>query len=296
MSGTAVQQSRSRRNTNDSIVSVAANAGFKFMKKHYIISSMYIIGLIVALFGTGLHVDPLTAARYNKTLEHVDVVEGKQYRTVLHKLDMAERDYYNSKGWFTCNDECKKNYERVQDLKDQKAVVESKIYELQLNGKKTVGLWSTYAVNDMRKDFWDSWNAGKDMASHWTLWDALFIAAGGDSRDQTVMSMILQTIFQYIMNLTVGLVAAIGAFLTTLPYVITSYGPGILEGIVYFLLVLCAAAAVVVSFLGIIYGGIAGGGYYLIKKEIDRIEAGQQQQQQYREVRYGTDRSRPHYE
>ncbi|KAF4655447.1 hypothetical protein FOZ61_007566 [Perkinsus olseni] len=296
---------------NTSVVSAAANAGFKFIKKHYIVSSMYIIGLIVAVFGTGFHVDPITAARYHKTLDHVDLVQGRQYRTVVQKLDRAERDYYNS--WFSCNDECQAKYRKVEDLRDQKAVVESKIYDLQLDAKKTVGLWSSYAAQDMRKDFWDvrlyyililmewlfnvnhqSWNAGKDMASHWTLWDTLFMAAGGDPRDQTLMSMILQTVFQYIMNLTVGLIAAIGAFLTTVPQVIASYGPGFIEGVVYFFLVLCAAAAAVVSFLGVIYGGVAGGGYYLIKREIDRLEA-DPQQQRYRQVRYG-ERGRPHYE
>ncbi|EER03030.1 hypothetical protein Pmar_PMAR026784, partial [Perkinsus marinus ATCC 50983] len=212
-----------------SIVTVAANAGLKFVKKHYVISSMYIIGLLVALFGTGFHVDPITAARYDQTLEHIDVVQGRQYRSVMQKLDRAERDYYNSKGWFSCNDECQANYQKVQDLRDQKAVVESKIYDLQLDAKKTVGLWSSYAAQDMRKDFWNSWNAGKDTASHWTLWDALFIVAGGDSRDETLVSMILQTVLQYIMNLTVGLIAAIGAFVTTVPVAIASYGPGLIE-------------------------------------------------------------------
>lgn len=105
-----------------------------------------------SFLGTGFHVDPITAARYGQTLEHIDVVQGRQYRSVMQKLDRADREYYNSKGssindsngsqcsttittalgWFSCNDECQANYQKVQDLRDQKAVVESKIYDLQV--------------------------------------------------------------------------------------------------------------------------------------------------------------------
>merc|ERR1712176_790298 len=103
-----------------------------------------------------------------------------------------------------------------------------------------------------------------DFAARYTMMDAMFMMIGG--KEETLVSMILKLVMQYIINLTMGLIGAFFFFLYYVYGLIVSYGEPTLSGIAFFLLVLIAGMATIGSYLLAIYGTVAGGGMYLVKQ------------------------------
>ena len=100
-----------------------------------------------------------------------------------------------------------------------------------------------------------------------TMFDAIFIglnSLGGSSyndRDNSFFLTVFQIALQFLLNLTVGLVASLFAFIMESWVIITSYGPTFLSGLSLFILSAVAAISVVVSAVGGVFGGIVGSVY-----------------------------------
>lgn len=255
---------------SDKILSAAANGIKRFAKRHYIISSMYVFGLIVALLGSGYSVDSRAAAAYETKMNHAHHVTSHELIQTFEQLKRAENLYYQHKGWFSCDDVCSKYYERVQMVKDQLSVIKGKRDSLQLDAKQSVGAWSVYGIADLRKGFWEAWEQGKEAAKRMTMFDALFITLGAatgtsDNRDNSFLWTLFQIAIQFLMNLTIGLFTSLVVFLFEAWYIITSYGPSILSAAGLFFLVVCSASAVVVTAIGGVFGGLTGSVYYIIR-------------------------------
>merc|ERR1712060_360939 len=93
-------------------------------------------------------------------------------------------------------------------------------------------------------------------------YDAFFIAAG---REETFASMVLRLVFQYVINLTMGLIGAFFYFMYNVYTLLVSNGSTVLSGLALFLLAVVAGISVVSAYLGVVYSAVAGGGMVLMQ-------------------------------
>merc|ERR1712070_212734 len=115
--------------------------------------------------------------------------------------------------------------------------------------------------------------------------DAMFMAIGG--KEESLVSVILKLVLQYVINLTLGLVGAFVYFIYNVYWLIVSYGEPALSGIAFFLLVLVAGMATIGTYLFAIYGTVVGGGVYMVKKAVDQAKLEGQRGGAPRQVQYG---------
>merc|ERR1719428_1028510 len=117
------------------------------------------------------------------------------------------------------------------------------------------------------------------------MMDAFFMMMPG-SREESFASVIIKLVFQYVVNLTMGLIGAFFYFVYSVYTLIQSYGESFLSGLAFFLLVLISGMSIVGSYLVAIYGTVAGGGYYLIKQAEKNAALQGEGGQQRRRVQY----------
>eukprot|EP00435_Cladocopium_sp_Y103_P024041 s3598_g5.t2 len=136
-------------------------------------------------------------------------------------------------------------------------------------GRREVGIWSSYGVKDIRRSFWSAWQSGKDFASRMTFYDVLFSVG---SREESIYVMIFRWILQYLANLTFGLVGAFGFFLYNMYCLIVSYGASL-------------------------YAVVAGGGVMMMQQAAKHAAVEMNQQATYQRIdaqaRPGLHRRRP---
>lgn len=247
-------------------VSTVANGIFRAAKKHYFLSSMYAIGIIAALLGTGLSVSHSAGELYDAKMEYASQVTSSELSREYEKLRRADELYYRHKGWFSCDQVCTKYYNEATLQKERFEKIKEKRDALLLEARREVGVWSVYGISDIRREFWNAWEKGKDAAKRMTMIDAMFIGIGSmfgssNDRDNSFLATVIQILFQFIMNLTVGLFTSLVFFLFEAWAIIMAYGPSFLSAITLFLVVFCAAGAVFVTTIGGATGALIGGIY-----------------------------------
>jgi hypothetical protein len=239
--------------------------GAKSIVKNRPISvSLWAVGLLVAAFATGFTVDKATAETYMDTMQHADEVNRAELSKAQSNFNRASNEYYNSKGWFSCDQRCSRNHDKMQMAQAEMNRVTAKVNQIKNDARKEVGIWSTFGVQEVRNSFWSSWQSGKDWASRMTMYDAMF--AMFRSREESFLQTVLQLVFQYIMNLTLGLCATFCYFIYQVYWLITAYGESFFTGLAFFLLVLVAGVATIGTYLGGLMGTVVGGGLYVAKQ------------------------------
>lgn len=268
------------------IAKSAGEAVLNGAKKRPVSVSLWVLGLLLAAFANGFSVDDTAKESYHVTLSHAQEVENKELADASRAMHQADSRYYNAKGWFwSCDDRCQKAYDKLNMAKADMARVQHKRDAILKEARQEVGIWSVFGVKDVRKRFWDSWQNGKDWAARWTMMDAMFMMIGG--KEETLVSVALKVLFQYIVNLTMGLVGAFFFFMYSVYSLVVAYGEPALSGLAFFLLVLVAAMATVGTYLVAIYGTVAGGGLYLVKQAAKHAALEGDGRRPRRQVQYG---------
>merc|ERR1719341_813364 len=152
--------------------------------------------------------------------------------------------------------------------------------------RREVGIWSVFGVRDVRNSFWSAWKSGKEFAARYTMMDAFFMMMPGN-REETMISMILKLVMQYVINLTMGLIGAFFFFIYNVYSLIVSYGESAISGLAFFLLVMVAGVATVGTYLIAIYGTVAGGGLFLVKQAAKQAAVEGASGNRPRRVQYG---------
>lgn len=274
---------------------IALRAATSVVKRRPVTVSLWALGLLLAAFANGFAVDGVTQESYSMALSHAEEVDRRELSKALRALHKKEDKYHNAKGWFwSCDDRCQKALDEVNMARAEVDRVQRKKEQIMRDARKEVGIWSVFGVRDVRNSFWAAWKSGKDFAARYTMMDALFMMMPG-GREETMVSMLLKLLMQYIVNLTMGLVGALFFFVYDVYQLIVSYGERTLSGLAFFLLVLVAAMATVGTYLFAIYGTVAGGGIYLLKQAAKQaaVEGGQGGARRPRQVQYGTGRPAP---
>lgn len=249
-------------NIGEIVVSTATNV----VKKRPVTVSLWVLGLLLAAFANGFSVDDTTRASYSMTLEHAEEVDRQELGKALGNLRKAEERHYNAKGWFwSCDERCQKAKDKMEMAQANVARVQKKRDSILNEARREVGIWSVFGVRDVRNSFWSAWQSGKDWAARWTMYDAFFMMMPG-RKEESFLQVILQLVFQYLVNLTMGLIGAFFFFVYNVYSLICAYGEPALSGVAFFLLVVVAGIATVGTYLGAIFGGVAGGGLFLVKQ------------------------------
>jgi hypothetical protein len=152
--------------------------------------------------------------------------------------------------------------------------------ELISEAKSTVGIWSAYGVEEVRKRFWDAYQSGKDFAKRMTFWDVMF--GVGRGRDEEAWVSIMRWVGQIMMNFTVGLISALVSFFFSLLSMIWEYKTSLASGVAFFAVAMSGASAMVALFIGGMYGTAVGGVFVLAKQaQQARLEGRARPQRRY---------------
>lgn len=262
-----------------------------FVQKRPVISAFWVFGVLLAFFANGFPVEEIQRLQYEQSIDQADHVTKRELKEAYTKLRHAEDAYYNSKGWFSCDQYCMENYERVQRTQQRVDMVEAKREGLIKDARSAVGVFSTYGVGEVRRRFWNSWDDGKSFASRWTMYDAMF-AMMSSRRDETLATVVLNLFVKYISNLTVGLCASTVFFFGAMVNVVQSFGPSFIAGLGFFLLVVVATLATLATFFTALYGTIGGAVYMGMKHVAENphlLQDAQNRRQQQRRMHYHQD-------
>mmetsp|Transcript_20733 Transcript_20733/g.44230 ORF Transcript_20733/g.44230 Transcript_20733/m.44230 type:complete len:305 (+) Transcript_20733:83-997(+) len=256
-------------------------------KRRPVSVSLWALGLLLAAFANGFSVDDTTREAYSMTLSHAEEVDRQELGRALDALNRAEGKYYNAKGWFwSCDSRCQKALDKVNMAKAEVNRVQAKRDNIMSEARREVGIWSVFGVQDVRNSFWAAWKSGKDFAARCTMMDAFMLMMPG-GKEETLVSMILKILMQYIVNLTMGLIGAFFFFIYNVYNLVVSYGEPALSGVAFFLLVVVAGSATVGTYLVAIYGTVATGGMYLVKQAAKQAALQGEQGRPRRQVQYG---------
>ena len=145
------QDALQRANQIDTFSTALINLGVTVVKRHPVPTAFYAFGVLICLFFSGIAVSQQQTEEFTNLLGKLD----------HQALDTAEMEYlhanklYNQhKGWFSCDDICQEYKLQMEgtntiyqnELKAQQNVIS--------DAKGTVGIFSTYGVEETRELFW----------------------------------------------------------------------------------------------------------------------------------------------
>jgi len=241
-------------------------------KRHWYFSLTWVVGLLLAFFATGYAVSHDDAARFEALMQDVDT---ERLTAAELAAQRTHQRYYNSKGWFSCDETCQK-YKRTHEAAVAELEVARGEMDAQISAaKRTVGLFSTYGVSEARELFWRRFAQGKQFAKNQSFWDLIFGGMMSMGRDEGLASFLLRFVIHVLFNFTLGIIGAAVGFMWTLWSVIQTFQPGLLTGSLFFLLASIAACSFLVSWLIGLYTIAAGGAVVIGHATMRaRIEAG----------------------
>lgn len=265
-SRSAAQQNAQVRKLDDvDIGALVVSTSTNFVKNRPKTVGLWVLGLLLAAFANGFNVSETQRDVYKMALGNAEEVDKNELTKALYDLRKAEDRHYQLKGWFwACDDACQKAKDRVGMAQASVNRIRTKRDGYMREAREEVGIWSIYGVAEIRNSFWSAWQAGKDLALRWSMWDAVFMMF--DSREETIVTMAIKLLLQYIMNLTIGLCGAFVYFTYNVYCLIVAYGEPALSGIAFFLLVLVAGLSLLGTYLLAIYGTVAGGALFVAKQ------------------------------
>eukprot|EP01083_Nonionella_stella_P298182 1012375_1 len=226
-----------------------------FMRRHYIMTFLWALGLLIVSLAKGYAVDADTQYKFDIAMDEADKIEQTHLNEAyINEQSMYQR-YYRSKGWFSCDTHCQNNYQHYlksqQQLKDAKKLHNAALGE----ARSIVGIFSEYAVQDARRTFWSSWEWGKNFAKRISFYDAIFIAM--DARNESFGVYIAHLVIRVLINFSIGFFSALISFVWQLWWFVRSYGGGI-AGIVFFVLGSIASFSLIASAIGAMWVGAGG--------------------------------------
>jgi hypothetical protein len=221
-------------------------AGYSFAKNHYILTFIYILGLLIIQFGTGFAVTSSQQKEFTSILQKIDI---RGLENAKENAYLTYEEYRQSKGWFfTCDEKCTELYEISQQAKYVLDTHEASYNLAMSNARSKVGIFSQYGVEDARESWWDSFQKGISYAKRMSYMDALFLAIGSMRRDDSMLTVFLNWAIQAIMNFCIGMFSAFIGFAIHVAGLIFSYQTGTVSGIAFFILATSGAFAIVASF------------------------------------------------
>ena len=246
----------------------------------------WVLGLY-ALFMAGAPYRPSVEEeqRYAELMNQA--VFSEDMRMAEQQLLGAQRALDEVNLWFPSSSQRAMIPERKDRLARARAIFDAETRarnEMISEAKSTVGIWSSYGVDEVRKRFWDAYQWGKDFAKRMTFWDVMFGIGG--RRDEEAWVSLMRWVGQIMMNFTIGLGYALFSFCFSLVGMIWEYKTSLASGVAFFVVAMSGATAMVSLFIGGMYGTAVGGVFVLAKQAQNARLEGRAHPQQRRYVRH----------
>lgn len=239
----------------DRISTLLIHAGVQTVKKYPVPSALYVIGLLLCLFFNGWSV---TESQYRDYDNSISTIDHSKLDDLGAQLRLAHTNYYNTKGWFSCDSTCQTYKRRVDELSREHQQLKAQYAEHVSSAKSKLGLFSAFGIDETRDLFWSRFTQGKEFATRQSKWDALFIGLRSMGRDETMVSYILRVLMQVLMNFTIGMIGTVISFIWSLYALIQSYKANILVALTFFAFASLAALAFAMTWLIGMYLTAAG--------------------------------------
>lgn len=290
--GTSMTEAQREAKTNE-IAMFLGRAGVNFAKRHYVLTSTWILGLILLQFATGFAPSETSLKEYGDIMDSID---DERLMTAQENVWNADRAYYASKGWFSCDAACNRNYNRLK--KAQRILDEIKAQDAAVvaEAKSKIGIYSDVAVQETRDLFWSTFSKGKAFAKRSSWYDMIFMSLGSMHRDESFFSVLIRWLFQLAINFTLGLIGAFTAFVWYLWDVVTSYKPDSFSALLFFALATITAFSVVATYLVGLYAATAGTAYVVVKTVGPNMRIGDGGRARRQYIRHQQGYRRPHYQ
>ncbi|CAM9514858.1 unnamed protein product [Ectocarpus fasciculatus] len=243
--------------------SAVAHVTIRFIKRHPVPSTAYVLGLILCLFFSGFSLTELQKEQFDQEVSQVDYAAlDRAHEATLH---WSQR-YHESKGFlFSCNDACQKNYEEFQRANAAFQILRQHEAHIVSAAKSKVGIFSELGVRDTRDVFWERYSQGKGFAQRQTKFDAAFLGFRAMMRDESLMNYLVTMLFRVLFNFTLGVVATVVTFFWSSINVIRSYQASPLYGFIFFVGAALAALSFAVSWLLLVVVGVGGTAYATVR-------------------------------
>lgn len=253
---------------------LALTAAKTAVQRRPILLSVWAFGLFLAAFAGGLPVGDVAGEAYSVMRQHAEVIESRELGRAWEQLQKDEETYYSARGWFgACDENCGRAHDKADLARAEVVRLQGQVDKALSEGRREVGIWSAFGVQDVRRSFWDAWKSGKDFAARWTMMDMLFMGVGG--REETIVTVVLRLVARYVINLTMGMIGAFFYFVYNVYCLIVSYGESVLSGAAFLLLAFVAGLATVAAYLSVVFGAVTGGGLLLLRQAaIQAVTAG----------------------
>ena len=248
------QMTEAEQKRVDEMSTFLARAGWNFAKKHYMLTGGWILGLILVQFATGFTPSDEALQEYGSLMETID---DQRMMTAQQNVWEADNAYYSSKGWFSCNALCTRNYKRLQRAQAILDQIKAEDAAVVSQAKSKLGLFSDAGVQETRDLFWGTFAKGKAFAKRSSWYDMIFMSLGSMNRDESFISVLIRWLFQLVINFTMGLIGAFTAFVWYLWDVVSSYQADTFSSLIFFGLA-TVAASVLITYLVGLYAATAG--------------------------------------
>jgi hypothetical protein len=243
--------------------------GLSFAKRHYLLTCSYILGLLVLQFAQGFAVTPALRDAYDGAMQQTDI---PRLHEAMEELAVRQQTYYDSKGWFfSCDDTCQEAKASLALAQQELDAAEAHNARVLSTARARVGVFSQYGVQDARDKFWGAFEAGRGFAKRASMYDALFLSINAMRRDDSLLSVVLNWLFQMALNFTLGMIGALIGFASQLYFLLSSYQAGWGEALAFFGLAMAAACSVLASFIVGLYLTAATGAYVAVKASGGRV-------------------------
>ena len=108
----------------DAPITFIATSTINYMQKHYIMTFLWALGLLIVTMGKGYTIDPNTYSKFEDALDEAEKIEQTHLNDAYLNNEAMYQRYYRSKGWFSCDSYCQSNYQDYlraqQQLSDAK--------------------------------------------------------------------------------------------------------------------------------------------------------------------------------
>lgn len=239
-----------------------------FARKNKIITSYYLLGVVVLLYVSaygGRQLTNVETNKYNKIMNSIDLqVEYDALDQYIH----AKHLYQQTKGWlWSCDTLCQRNKKRMEQSERTLNQIRQEGNARMSDAKKIAGLSSDIAINEMKDSFWQYFTSGKQFAKRQSMWDIMFmgIRTMSRGRDESTVEFMLKALMQVLMNFTLGLIMALIFFIIGLWNIIKTYQSNPIIALITFIITSAGAFSFVFTYLFAVFGAAAGGVYGLIK-------------------------------
>lgn len=275
------------------VTSLIVTGAGRFARANPILTGSYLFGIAVLLFfSSGI---PLTAEKHVKYHRILKTIDLQAEFTATQSYWNARNDYLATKGWFfSCDKTCQRNKARMQQAERHLAEVRKVGDEKMREAKRTVGVLSSVAAEEIRESFWQYFDAGKQFAKRRSMWDLFFMSFRSmrRGRDESMLEFGLKVLLQVLVNFSMGLMIALVMFVTGLYGLVRSYAGNPIVAVIAFCSAALAGFAFVTTYLMALYGAAAASVYGVLKlaETSTRARIAQERRQGQR-VEY-----RPHYE